>query len=192
MCDLNGAEAPKKQPPKIARLGARLDALDTANRMAFEAIYSADPLDCDAIRAAEIAWDSTCAPLSAARHDYFACARRAAARTIPKLPKDVSAARAVVQAARDADRAASSHYANLLELDFEMTGYRLLADAAADSERRRFVFESLRDSFDGLVDRVNARTERESEHAATAQARAFEWQEIAAQRQMLARRRESL
>lgn len=170
MCSIDGPSGRKNQAHKLACLGAELDNLDTANRLAFNAMEDATAALAEPVHLDDLwrAWDSTCRPLKVARRAYFTAARAAAARAIklPKLPTEISAARAVVQAASDQSRAAGKFYAVLMELDLDLTSYRERSDAAADGERKCFIFEALRDSFNARIDRREAKRAEQEKNSA--------------------------
>lgn len=186
MQHLSASSPNLRQGLSRARLGADLDRADKDNRDKWDARALAyDDLEPDDIvRELGDDYAETCAPLREARSAYFACARqREARRSVPRLPAGIGDdARAVVQAACDA--AKRTRYWYKIACGRTDSTYRQRIDCAAEMERAEQIFEALRDKFN---ERVTTTINKKSERDATAQGRAFEWQEIAAQRAMLAR-----
>jgi hypothetical protein len=179
----HSATAENGQARSLRRAGALLARADIANAHAWDARALAyDELEPDnTVRKLGDEWAATCAPLRVARSTYFALARAAAAKQrASRLPAGIGDdARAVVRAALERFRDLSARYNGLCEGG---STYRERCDCAAAMERAEQIFETLRDKFNA---RVIGATDAKAERDLTAQARAFEWQEIAAQGERL-------
>jgi hypothetical protein len=188
----NAADSPTDfngQALSLRSAGAILERADAADARAWDArAFAYDDLQPDAVVCKlgdECA--ATHKQLFHAKTTYRAVARAAAAkRRAPRLPAGIGPdVRAVVQAACNEMHRTRRQYDGLT---IDNSTLRERIDVAAAREHAEQIFETLRDKFNA---RERAEQDAKAERDASAQARAFNWQQIEAARKrgVIVRRR---